>query len=522
MENVINISYITLCGYVDMNKYRFLYFTIMFAVYILIICSNSIIVYLIWINKSLHDPMYIFIAALLINSVLVSTGVYPKLLIDFLSEKQTISYPACLFQIFVFYSLSGSEFLLLAAMAFDRYVSICKPLQYHTIMRKTTVCIFLVSAWLIPFCHLAVPIIGNANQKLCSFTLKGIFCNNVVYYILCVSSRALLIFGLVILFNISFLPMFFIIFTYTVILIISYRSCREVRKKAAQTCLPHLLVLMNYFFLLTFDTIVVRLDADISKIARFVMILQVITYNPICNPIIYGLKMKEIYKHTKNILAQQQELGNMIHNIGQQLSTLAGAARGPSPVSQPEPLSVPMTPCTREPDVRPSEFFEGDSKMFGGFLLQCDLAFSQAPTRRSSTPKRETQILALAPQGDSLSLQQHTLLLTKRHFWWPNMDKDIKGSLKFLSPLFSITSVGVAGFGARPEQPSSVLLTRTESLLIDTVPLLPGTKWVRSSASSCFLGSLLAPWLLWSSEPAHRHYPLKAQHWTPPSDTICN
>ncbi|XP_037542652.1 olfactory receptor 6N2-like [Nematolebias whitei] len=298
----MNVTYINLDGYVELEKYRFLYFVIMLIGYIVIICINSTIVWLIVIHKNLHEPMYIFIAALLINSVLVSTGVYPKLLIDFLSEKQTISYPACLFQIFVFYSLSCSELLLLAAMAFDRYVSICKPLQYHTIMRKTTVCIFLVSAWLIPFCHFAVPIIGNANQKLCSFNLKGIFCNNILNYIFCVRSRALLIFGVFILFDICFLPMFFVLFTYTVILIKSYRSCREVRKKAAQTCLPHLLVLINYFCLLTVDTVLVRLESDVSKIARFIIMLQVITFNPICNPIIYGIKMKEIYKHLKRLL----------------------------------------------------------------------------------------------------------------------------------------------------------------------------------------------------------------------------
>ncbi|XP_017294732.1 olfactory receptor 4N2-like [Kryptolebias marmoratus] len=299
-----NVTYIILDGHVELEKYRFLYFVILLTGYILIMCSNSTIVCLIVIHKNLHEPMFIFIAALLINSVIFSTGVFPKLLIDFLSEKQIISYPACLFQIFVFYSLSGSEFLLLAAMAFDRYVSICKPLQYHTIMRKTTVSVFLVLAWVLPACHLAVPVIGNTNQKLCSFTLKGIFCNNSVNYIFCVSSRALLMFGLVVLFNMSLLPMLFILFTYAMIVIIAYRSCREVKKKALQTCLPHLLVLINYSFLLTFDMIIVRLESDISKTARFVMTLQMITYNPFCNPIIYGLKMKEIHKHLKRFFVK--------------------------------------------------------------------------------------------------------------------------------------------------------------------------------------------------------------------------
>ncbi|KAF7216167.1 olfactory receptor 6N2-like [Nothobranchius furzeri] len=300
----MNVTYITLGGHLEVEKYRFLYFVIMLIAYILILCSNSTIVYLIVVHKDLHEPMYVFIAALLINSVLFSTVVYPKLLIDFLSDKQIISYQACLFQVCVFYSLYSSEFLLLAAMAYDRYVSICKPLHYPTIMRKTTVIILLVLSWLLPVCHTAVPVIENAQTQLCSFTLKGIFCNNSINHLLCVTSRALLMFGLVILFNINLLPLLFILFTYTMIFITTYKSCGQVRKKVANTCLPHLLVLINYSCLLIFEITIVRLDSDISNTSRFVMTVQMIMYNPLGNPIIYGIKMKEIYKHLKRLLCQ--------------------------------------------------------------------------------------------------------------------------------------------------------------------------------------------------------------------------
>uniref|UniRef100_A0A3B3UGA0 Olfactory receptor n=2 Tax=Poecilia TaxID=8080 RepID=A0A3B3UGA0_9TELE len=303
MGDKLNETYITLDGYVEVEKYRYLYFLTILTVYILIVCCNCTIVYLIVIHQNLYEPMYVFIAALLLNAVLFSTAIYPKLLllIDFLSEKQIIAYEACLFQAFLFYSLSGSEFLLLAAMAYDRYVSICKPLQYPTIMRKTKVRSFLVLAWLVPACHIAVAIVLFAHLKLCGFTLKGIFCNNSVNYLLCVASRAIVIYGLVVLFNLSLLPMVFILFTYTMIIIVAYRSCGKVRKKAAQTCLPHLLVLINYSCLLTYDMIIVRLESDISTTVRFVMTMQIIMYNPLFNPVIYGLKVGEIYKHLKRL-----------------------------------------------------------------------------------------------------------------------------------------------------------------------------------------------------------------------------
>ncbi|XP_038127979.1 olfactory receptor 6N2-like [Cyprinodon tularosa] len=298
----MNITYISLDGHVELQKYRYLYFVIMLTGYILILSCNSTIVYLIVIHKNLHEPMYMFIAALLINSILFSTVIYPKLLTDFLSEKQIVSYQFCLIQALLFYSLSCSEYLLLAAMAFDRYVSICKPLQYHSIMTKRTVSIFLILSWFVPPCHTVVPVIGRANTKLCNFSLKAIFCNNSANSLFCVASKALMTYGLVVVFNLALFPMLFILFTYTAIIIVASRSCREVRRKAAQTCLPHLLVLINYSCLFSYDMIIVRLESNISKTVGFVMTVQMMMCNPLFNPIIYGLKIKEIYKHLRQLL----------------------------------------------------------------------------------------------------------------------------------------------------------------------------------------------------------------------------
>ncbi|XP_071328551.1 olfactory receptor 4C12-like [Trachinotus anak] len=307
MDEELNVTYITLGGHVEVPKYKYLYFITFFIAYILIICSNSTIVYLIWIHQNLHEPMYIFIAALLINTVLLSTNIYPKLLIDFLSEKQIISYKACVLQYFMCYALGSSEFLMLSAMACDRYVSICKPLQYSTIMRKTTIIVFLALAWLFPACQLVGLATISANQKLCDFTLKVIYCNNSIYSLFCVSSRAISIYGVVVFLNLAGLPVLFIVFTYARILMICYQSCGEVKKKAAETCLPHLLVLINYFFLIAYDVIIVRLESDFPKTVRLIMTLQVVLYYPLFNPIIYGLKMKEISKHLKRLFCQDKK-----------------------------------------------------------------------------------------------------------------------------------------------------------------------------------------------------------------------
>ncbi|XP_067371980.1 olfactory receptor 11A1-like [Channa argus] len=303
MDDELNITYFTFHGHVDLNKYRFLYFFIMFTVYVLILFFNVSIVSVIWIHKNLHEPMYIFISALLVNALVYSTNIYPKLLIDFLSEKQIISYSACLFQFFVFCMLSGSEFLLLAAMSYDRYVSICKPLEYPTIMRKTRVSIFLVLAWSVPACHVALTVILTVKTKMCTSTIKGIFCNNAIYGLHCAQSKVLSIYGVVALLNLAVLPVIFIVFTYTKILVIVYRSSREVRKKAAETCLPHLIVLISSSCFSVYDISIARVDSNLSMTARLIMTLQKVMYHPLFNPLIYGLKMKEISEHLKKLFS---------------------------------------------------------------------------------------------------------------------------------------------------------------------------------------------------------------------------
>uniref|UniRef100_A0A3Q2ZQ17 Olfactory receptor n=1 Tax=Kryptolebias marmoratus TaxID=37003 RepID=A0A3Q2ZQ17_KRYMA len=296
MKPGVNLTYIILDGYVEINKYKYVYFLVMLSAYILIIFTNLIIVYLIWIHKNLHEPMYVFIAALLLNCVLYSTTTYPKLLIDFLSEKQIISYPACLFQFYLFYFIGPAEFFLLAAMSYDRYVSICKPLQYSTMMTNTTIVFCLIIAWIVPACHSAIPLIilSRAKVKLCSFNIKGIFCNNAVYTLQCMIPSSLALYGVFAVLDIVVLPILFIIFSYTKILIISYKSTKEVRKKAAETCLPHLLVLFSLTCLSVYDISIVRSDFPVT--ARFLMTMQLFVSDPLFNPVIYGLKMKEISK----------------------------------------------------------------------------------------------------------------------------------------------------------------------------------------------------------------------------------
>lgn len=294
MDEGVNVSMITLGGFIYVQQHSYLYFCLVLLIYLLMLFSNCIIVGLILSQPNLQQPMYVLIAALLINSVLCSTAVHPKLLLDLLSDTPTASPSFCHLQFFLYYSLAGSEFLLLACMAFDRYVSICRPLHYHLIMRRSTVGGFLLTSWLVPACQAAAMAALSSSMEFCRWTLDGIFCNNSLYKLHCATPRAVSVYGVVALVVSGIVPMFFILFTYAKIIHISYRSCREVRTKSAQTCLPHLLVLINFSLLSAYDIIIPRLNARVPEPAHLFMTLQFVVYQPLFNAVVYGLKMREI------------------------------------------------------------------------------------------------------------------------------------------------------------------------------------------------------------------------------------
>ncbi|XP_078480545.1 LOW QUALITY PROTEIN: olfactory receptor 11A1-like [Lampetra planeri] len=312
MDATFNVTYITVGGHVEMGKYRYLYFVFMLLVYVLILVSNCTIICLIWIHRNLHEPMYIFIAALSVNSVLFSTDIYPKFLIDILSETRIISYSACLFQFFLFYSSVGADFSLLTAMAYDRYVSICKPLQYQTIMGKITVIVLLFLSWFLPVCLISPVILLRLNKKLCSFNLNDLFCTNFIDNLLCDIPQVLLVYIIIPLVTVILLPILFIFFSYTKILIVTFHSQGVVRRKAAETCLPHLLVLISISFVFVFHLVLPQVEKNISRPVHYTMSVQMIMCNPLLNPFIYGLKMKEISKHLKKLFCGDK-LKQFIH-----------------------------------------------------------------------------------------------------------------------------------------------------------------------------------------------------------------
>ncbi|XP_036421665.1 olfactory receptor 52E8-like [Colossoma macropomum] len=303
MDNSSKVMYLFLEGHVELHKHRYVYFIITLIVYTLIICVNTVVIFVIYTNKCLHEPMYIFIAALLCNSLFGTTALYPKLLSDFLSETQVTSYSACLFQAFSIYTYGASEFTLLSAMAYDRYVSICKPLQYATLVKMSTVKKILLCCWFVPACVVGTSIILTYQLQLCKFHLDRIYCNNyAIAKLSCGDTSVTKSYGLFGLTLAVFPPVIFIIYSYVRILDVCLKNSKEFRRKALQTCFPHLIIFISFSFTSCFEVINTRFEGNVPHIISVMVSVENLVIPPLINPIMYGLKLQEIYSKIKRIM----------------------------------------------------------------------------------------------------------------------------------------------------------------------------------------------------------------------------
>ncbi|XP_049331940.1 putative gustatory receptor clone PTE03 [Astyanax mexicanus] len=310
MNDSTAVTYILLEGHIELEKYRYVYFIISFTVYLLIVCFNAGVIFIVLTDKKLHEPMYIFITALLLNSLFGTTVIYPKLLSDLLSERPGISYEGCLIQAFCIYTVALTEFTLLSAMAYDRYVSICKPLQYPTLMNMSTVRKLLFICWFVPFCEIGILVILTYRLKLCRFKLERIYCSNyAIVKLSCGDTTVNNLYGIFITVIAVIPPVIFIIFSYVRILSVCLKNSKEFRRKALQTCFPHLIALIIIFSVIScFEVINNRLEKSVPHIASMMMSMAILVILPLFNPVIYGLKLQEIKKRIKTLFLGKKRI----------------------------------------------------------------------------------------------------------------------------------------------------------------------------------------------------------------------
>ncbi|XP_034720452.1 olfactory receptor 4D1-like [Etheostoma cragini] len=297
MINSTQVSYFILSAYFDTGVFKYLYFLLILSLYVIIVCANVLLIVVICVNRSLHEPMYLFLVSLFVNELYGSTGLFPFLLVQILSDIHTVSAPFCFLQIFCLYSYGGREFWTLAIMSYDRYLAICFPLQYHTHMTSQKIALLIALTWFYPFLIHTLIVFGlTAPLQLCGNIINEVYCDGYnVVKLACSDTTANNIFGLVYLFTVIFGLIILILFSYMRILKVCFSGSRQTRQKALSTCTPHLLSLLNFSFGYFFEIIQSRFNMNyLPTMLRIFLSLYWLTCQPLINPLLYGLKMSKI------------------------------------------------------------------------------------------------------------------------------------------------------------------------------------------------------------------------------------
>uniref|UniRef100_A0A4W6DJN2 G-protein coupled receptors family 1 profile domain-containing protein n=1 Tax=Lates calcarifer TaxID=8187 RepID=A0A4W6DJN2_LATCA len=294
MDNVSVITMFTLAGLNGTANYRVTLFALTLLCYCVIWLVNVTIIMTIIVDKNLHEPMYIFLCNLCINGLYGTAGFYPKFLSDLLSSTHVISHAGCLLQGFVLHSSACADFSLLVLMAFDRYVAVCRPLVYHSVMTKEKISVCLFFAWLLPICLVLMSTITTSTSRLCGSHIPKIYCINfLIGKLACSASIASIIIPA---FNYTFyfFHVIFIVWSYMHLI----RKCifsSENRSKFMQTCLPHLLCLIIVVVCLLFDLLYIRFGSkELPQGVQNFMAIEFLLIPPLINPIIYGFKLTQI------------------------------------------------------------------------------------------------------------------------------------------------------------------------------------------------------------------------------------
>ncbi|KAM4560840.1 olfactory receptor 52D1-like [Fundulus diaphanus] len=296
MDNVSVLRIFTLTGLNETMDHRTAIFSLTLVYYCVVLFLNISLIVIIVLNENLHEPMYVLLCCVCINAVYGTTGFYPKFLLDLLSFSQEISYDWCLFQIFVLYSYASCELSILAVMAYDRYLAICQPLHYHTLMTRRRLSQLVSFSWLTPFCIVSISILLTTRLGLCRFTIKRLFCVNwMIVQLACPNSNTLsnsIASYASILIYVS--HGFFIVWTY-MHLIRTCATSKDSRVKFMQTCVPHLISLTTFLTVMFFDLMYIRFGStEIPQSLQNFIAIEFLLFPPMINPLIYGFKLTKI------------------------------------------------------------------------------------------------------------------------------------------------------------------------------------------------------------------------------------
>nr|XP_012613559.1 olfactory receptor 2M3 [Microcebus murinus] len=292
-----------LLGIFDHSPTHTFLFTLVLIIFAVAFLGNSAMVLLIYLDPHLHTPMYFLLSQLsLMDLTLICTTV-PKMAFNYLSGSRSISVAGCATQIFFYTSLLGSECFLLAVMAYDRYIAICHPLRYTSLMSSKICGLLAASSWLLGSTDGIIDAVATFSFSYCgSREIAHFFCDFPSLLILSCNDTSTFeeVLFICCIVMIVF-PVAIIIASYArVILAVIHMASGEGRRKAFATCSSHLMVVGMYYGAALF--MYMRPTSDRSPTQDKMVSVFYAILTPMLNPLIYSLRNKEVARAFMKVL----------------------------------------------------------------------------------------------------------------------------------------------------------------------------------------------------------------------------
>ncbi|XP_039213759.1 olfactory receptor 10C1-like [Crotalus tigris] len=315
-RNLTDIMEFHLVGFVGLCSLQVPLFCLFLLIYVATMTGNILIILLIVADPHLHTPMYYFLSNLSCLEICYSSNILPMMLINVLyGGRRTISVTGCIMQHYLFGLFGSSECCLLAAMSYDRYVAICKPLHY-TILMNSRVCIQLIAgSWINGLLVMGIVLYLMCQLKFCGPSeINHFFCElNPILKLACSDTRLIELVTILISVVCILPPFFLTLLSYSYIISTIMRmSSVSGRKKAFTTCSSHLMVVSIFYSTLMIVYILPKTDGlrNINKVlSLFYTILT-----PLFNPLIYSLRNREVKEALKKVVAKLCTIGRMYHH----------------------------------------------------------------------------------------------------------------------------------------------------------------------------------------------------------------
>ncbi|XP_040274359.1 olfactory receptor 1468-like [Bufo bufo] len=301
--NLTVVTEFLLLGFQGSQLLRNFLFFLFLVVFIATICGNLLIIILVSTTKNLHTPMYFFISQLSISDILLSTNIVPNLLHILLNNGGTVSFIGCMTQFYFFDCTEGLECFLLAVMSYDRYVAICNPLHYPSVMTNRFCVTSIIISWLMGNVFSFIFTITSSKLNFCgSNIIDHLFCDLVPLLALSCSDTFSVYLEIFVLGPPSVMvPTSIIVVSYVYIVISVLRIPSSTgRQKAFSTCSSHIIVVSIFYW--TIFSVYVFPKREQTWVSSKILSLLYTVFTPFINPIIYSLRNKDIKKAIQQTL----------------------------------------------------------------------------------------------------------------------------------------------------------------------------------------------------------------------------